>query len=386
MRIVHVCLYGTIADKSNYQENLLSKYHVKLGHEVFILAPMWRPNEKGIVEPFRESGYINADGVRMIRLPMRGRDDILKKYKRFVGIEEALDEIRPDIVFIHCCAFPDVPVFVRYLKLHPEVRAFADNHADYSNSATNWLSKNVLHRIIWRRYARMLIPVVTKFYGVLPARVDFIKELYGLPDEKCAYLPIGADDEFVALAGSAESIAAVRKQYGIAEDDFLIVTGGKIDPWKWQTIELMKAVREIADPKLRLLIFGSIHETLKADVEALVDGQRIQFVGWQDTLGSYRLLAAADLAVFPGRHSVFWEQTAGQGVPMLVKDWPGTHHVDVGGNVRFLAEDSAAEIRAEIERLRANPEEYEAMRRAARENGMRFFSYRSIAERAISET
>ena len=70
---------------------------------------------------------------------------------------------------------------------------------------------------------------------------------------------------------------------------------------------------------------------------------------------------------------------------MLVKDWPGTHHVDVGGNVRFLTEDSAAEIRAVIEHLRSHPGEYEAMRQAARENGMRF-SCRNIAERAIRES
>ncbi|MCR5575453.1 MAG: glycosyltransferase family 4 protein [Oscillospiraceae bacterium] len=386
MRIVHISLTGTVTDGLGFNENLLSKYHVKLGHEVYLIGPMWHRNGKGAAEPFRETDYINADGVHMIRLPMRGRDDMRRKFKRFSGLDKALDEIRPDLIFIHGCAFADVPTIVRYLKKHPEVRAFADNHADYSNSATTWLSKNVLHRIIWRRCARSLIPVVEKFYGVLPARVDFIEELYGLPAEKCEYLPMGADDEYVEAAGTAESIAAVRQEYGIAEDDFLIVTGGKINPSKKQTLELMKAVREIEDPALRLIVFGSVNKVLKEDFHALVDGQKVQYIGWQQPFETYRLFAAADLAVFPGRHSVFWEQVTGQGIPMLIKDWPGTHHVDVGGNVRFLTEDSAAEIRAVIEHLRSHPEEYEAMRQAARENGMRFFSCRNIAERAIRET
>ena len=383
MRIVHICLTGTVTDGFNYQENLLSKYHVRLGHEVYMLAPMWCRNVKGFIEPFRKGSYINSDGVHMIRLPMRGREKMGKRFKRFRGIKEALDGIQPDILFIHGVAFADVPVLVRYLKTHPGLIAFADNHADYSNSATNWLSRNVLHRIIWRRIARMLIPVVKKFYGVLPARVDFLVELYGFPREKCEYLPMGADDEYVEAAASRESISSLRSEYGIGGRDFLIVSGGKINRSKRQTIELMKAVRDLPVPGLRLLLFGAIDSSLKEEADALIDGRKIQFIGWIDSITSYRMFAAADLLVFPGRHSVYWEQATGQGVPMLVKDWPGTHHVDVGGNVRFLTQDSEEEIRSEIERLLTHPEEYAAMRKAAQENGMRVFSYRNIAERSI---
>ena len=122
---------------------------------------------------------------------------------------------------------------------------------------------------------------------------------------------------------------------------------------------------------------------MEAEANKLIDGERVRYVGWLKSAQTYDYAAAADLFVFPGRHSVLWEQVAGQGVPMLVKDWPGTHHVDIGGNVRFLKEDSEEEIRGEIERLLSHPEEYEAMREAARGNGMRVFSYRNIAERSI---
>ena len=35
---------------------------------------------------------------------------------------------------------------LQYKKNHMEVRVYVDNHADFSNSATNWLSKNILHK------------------------------------------------------------------------------------------------------------------------------------------------------------------------------------------------------------------------------------------------
>ena len=78
-----------------------------------------------------------------------------------------------------------------------------------------------------------------------------------------------------------------------------------------------------------------------------------------------------------------WEQVTGQGVPMLVMDWNGTHHVDLGGNVRFLTQDGVDEIQGEIERLLDNPEEYEQMKAVAQEKGMRVFSYKDIAKRCI---
>ena len=175
----------------------------------------------------------------------------------------------------------------------------------------------------------------------------------------------------------------IRKQYGIAPDDFLIISGGKIDQWKTQTLLLMEAVQKITYEKVKLVVFGSVTPELKDKVSALADGRRVQYIGWIQSQDSYQHFAAADLVVFPGRHSVFWEQVAAQGIPMLVKDWPGTHHIDLGGNVRFLTQDSAEEIQTEIVRLIENPDEYKKMKDVAVSEGMKTFSYRDIAQRSI---
>ena len=194
---------------------------------------------------------------------------------------------------------------------------------------------------------------------------------------------MGGDDEMVQRAAQPEVRAYIRAQYGIAEDDFLVVTGGKIDGFKTQTLLLMQAVRNIKSDKVKLLVFGSVADELKGKVESLADGTKVQYIGWIQAKDSYHYFAAADLVVFPGRHSVFWEQVAAQGIPMLVKDWPGTHHIDLGGNVYFLKEDSAEEIQNEIERLVDQPEEYRRIKRVALEKGMQEFSYAQIAKRSI---
>ncbi len=136
---------------------------------------------------------------------------------------------------------------------------------------------------------------------------------------------------------------------------------------------------------MKLLVFGPVADELKERFNALVDGRKIQYVPYVEGKDTYSYFASADLLVFPGRHSVFWEQAAGQGIPMLCKEWAGTKHVDLGGNVRFLKHDSTEEIQGEIKRLLDNPEEYRFMKSVAEREGMKTFSYRNIARQSIED-
>lgn len=383
MKIVHVCLIGTFTDKRNYQENVLSKYHAKLGHEVYVITSKWIQSDDGhphVVDP--RDNYIDENGVHVIRLHLKGKQNLYKKFKRYDGLFETLTEIKPDFIFIHGVASIENNTLVKYLKKNRNVRACADNHADFSNSATNWISKNILHGVVWKHYAKKLVPVIEKFYGVLPARVDFLVDIYGLPKEKCDLLVMGADDELVEAADKKIK-EFTRNQYHIGRDDFLITTGGKIDAWKTQTLLLMEAVKKIDNPKIKLLVFGSVTEELMPKVQELADGDKVQYIGWIQANDTYRYFATSDLVVFPGRHSVFWEQVAAQGIPMICKDWNGTHHVDVGGNVLFLSHDSVDEIQQVIEKVVSDKKLYQRMMNVAREKGRVTFSYREIAKRCI---
>ncbi len=191
---------------------------------------------------------------------------------------------------------------------------------------------------------------------------------------------MGADDDLVKKA--EQEINRNRKRYNILKDDFLIVTGGKIDRFKTQTLLLMEAVKNINNNRLKLIVFGPVENDLKKRVNELVDGVRIQYLGWQGPQEGYDLFAIANLVVFPGRHSVYWEQVAGMGIPMLVKDWEGTHHVDIGGNAEFLYLDKEVEIREKIEKIISNRDVYSAMFNAA-QKCRNVFSYREIARRCI---
>jgi glycosyltransferase involved in cell wall biosynthesis len=381
-KIVHISLDSVVTDGWSYQDQLLSKYHKKMGLDVTLITSHWIFDDNGQLAWDDRDEYVNDDGVKVIRLRIKGKDYLYRKFKRFDGLYETLENVGPDIFFVHGANLLDNTMLVKYFKSHPDVIVYVDNHADFSNSAKNWVSKNIIHKIIWRHYARLLIPYTKKFYGVMPARVDFLSEMYGIPNDSIDLLVMGVDDDDVEKALSAGSRTAIRSKYNIAEDDFLIMTGGKIDLFKKQTVTLMKAVNNLKNPKVTLIVFGSVVDELKTAVNEQCS-ERCQYIGWVDSKETLNYYGAADLVVFPGRHSVFWEQVVGIGKPMICKYWTGTTHVDVGGNVKFLYKDTEEELIEVLDSVINYPTEYGKMKETAVEKGMKYFSYSQIAKKSL---
>ena len=50
MRILHICVTGPYTDGFNYQENMLTKYQAKAGHEVHLIASQWEWSKGGKIE------------------------------------------------------------------------------------------------------------------------------------------------------------------------------------------------------------------------------------------------------------------------------------------------------------------------------------------------
>ena len=380
MKILHLILLGSYTDGFSYQENLLPKYHKKAGHEVSIITSCLVRDDNGeYAGYYGDPEYIDQNGIGIIRLPYRSPKKLSMVLRRYKGLYESLEKSKPDIMFIHGCQFSDMGIVVRYLKNHPDIRVFVDNHADFNNSARNFLSKNILHKKIWKHCAKIIEPYAEKFYGVTPLRVDFLKDVYDLPAEKCELLVMGVDDDEAQKALMPEVRINRRAEYGVSDDDFVIVTGGKIDYNKPQVISLMKAVNVLGDKSVKLMVFGSVSDELKQSFEDNLS-DKVKHIGWRKSEEIYTEFAAADLVAFPGLHSVLWEQAVGMGKPCAFKRIKGFEHIDLGGNCVFFENDSEEEYTRDISLAKSN---IASLKKAAEEKGMKAFSYKEIAKRAI---
>ncbi|MDR3586074.1 MAG: glycosyltransferase family 4 protein [Desulfosporosinus sp.] len=384
MNLLHLCISNYYIDNYSYQENLLPKYHKLNGYNVSIIASLKTFDANGNPS-FLEKGssYINEYGIPVTRLNYKSPfKSISKQTRSCEGTYEAIARVAPDIIFIHGCQFLDMYQVVKYVKKNPEVKIYVDNHSDFINSAGSWVSRNIFHKIVWRRCVKLIEPYTTMFYGVLPARVDFLIKMYNLPQDKVELLIMGADDEKLDFENQPQIRKDIRDKLEIGMDDFVLITGGKIDRRKNVHL-LLQAMKEIEDNKIKLIVFGSCDEEMRAELSLLSNRENIRNIGWISASEQNNYFLASDLAVFPGTHSVLWEQAIGAGLPCIFKKWDGMQHVDVGGNCLFLNQDSVLEIKQMILKLYHNRDLFNTMKSVAIQKGIVHFSYSEIAKRSI---
>ncbi len=384
-KIVHICLTGIYADKYTYQDNLLTKYHAKLGYTVEIIATTDSYSDKGGICYVAPSIYYNENAIKVTRLANISDHRVSKILRRYNGLTEVLESASPDIIFVHGCQFLDILKVVSYAKNHKDVVIYVDNHADFVNSARNWLSRYIKHGVLWKYCAKKIEPYTTKFYGVSPARVDFLHDVYGIPYEKIELLVMGADDDAINSTATDETRKIIRNQYNIADGDILILTAGKIDYNKPEVINLMQAIKVLNRSNLKLLVFGSVSEKLKKSFYSMFDGVNVIYGGWLKAEDTYKCFNSANLIAFPGLHSVYWEQAVGCGCACVFRKIKGFEHIDVGGNCEFFENVDTEGIKKTILKIIDTPRCLENMKRVAIENGKRKFSYSEIAKRSIGE-
>ncbi len=371
-KIVHVCLVGPYSDGFSYQENILAKYHKRMGNDVSVITSTYSWDKNGFIQNVPANYYLDENGVMIYRLCKK--KSIINKMAKYNGFFELLDEIKPDIIFCHGCNFADISTVRRFVKKNSCVLYF-DNHCDSTNSGTNFLSKYFLHRIIWRHKVKRIERFVKKFYGVLPRRCDFLVSEYKVPREKVQLLIMGLDDD------NAKSFI----DPGLCE----ISIGGKIDEWKAEEIiAFLKAFNkyniENNDSKIHITIYGSIVDSYKDEIIKFTKSKNIDYFGWASQEQIVEILSKSSYAVFPGRHSVLWEEAVGLGVPIVAKHIEGYDHVDIGGNVYFLTDSSVNYYKSVLDFLLL-PETYTNMKKNAMSDKRREFLYSKISRVAIDE-
>ncbi|NMA23713.1 MAG: glycosyltransferase family 4 protein [Spirochaetales bacterium] len=391
MKILHLCLGNYYADGFGYQENLITKCHKKEGFDVVIIASRINYDSKDSSQYLTKPGeYINEDGIRVKRIEYKyKRNNLLLKFSRifrtYEKIYESIEKENPDIIFVHNPQFWDIKQVVRYKERNKEVIIYADNHADYINSAKNFLSRNILHKIIWRYRIKSFLPYCERIWGVTPNRCDFLREVYKVPTGKIGLLPMGADSKKINFDNKDKIRKKIRKMHLLEENDFVIISGGKIDERK-KIHNLIEAVNQLNHPRIKLLLFGTPNQEMKDTIESITNTKHIREVGWLKSDLVYDYFLASDLAVFPGTHSVLWEQAVGTGIPCIFRKWEGMTHVDVGGNCIFIEGGDIKTIKNAISNIYNDETKYKEMERTAIEKGMSFFSYDEIAKRAIGKT
>lgn len=383
MKVLHCCLASFYIDNYSYQENILPKAHKAMGLDVEILASIENYDSKKILVHDEPKSYLNDDGIPVTRLDYKFKFiPYYNKIRFYEGLFDFLCRSKPNIIFLHDCQFLGILSLIRYLKLYPNTIVYSDCHTDFLNSGRGFVSKYILHKILYKFCALKIEPYVKKFFGVTPLRSLFLIDVYGIPKNKVDDLYLGFDDIEIDMKKFRSDRTDFRSELGFSESDILISFGGKIDYRKRFDL-LHEAFIKLSknNKNLKLLIFGAPTPEMKNFFSELVPHKNIFNLGWRNASEIQKIILASDLGVFPGTHSVLWEQYVALQIPCIFKKWEGMTHVDIGGNCVLL--NKSSDILTKLSEVLMQPEILEKMKLSAASLDSGKFLYSNISKLSL---
>lgn len=341
MKIVHI--EDFIHPDAGYQVNLLSRLQVKQGHEVIIVTSELQRVPDIYTQFFgkdnieeRDNNFFRSTGVKIIRVPIVGwYSGRAIPYPKFF---KTVDSLNPDVAFVHGEDVLTGMLFIlRYAKLkYPIV---LDDHSVEMSSVNRFrkLFRIFYKTIIAPRIIKNNIPLIRVVDS------DYVEKCLGVPLERTILLSFGTDTDY--FRPNNEVMLDFRKQYGIGNDDFIVLYAGKLDKYKGGQF-FAEALREkLCTQSGRKVIFVVIGNTT-GDYGKLIENtfskshNKIIRFPTQKYFDLARFYQAADLSVFPRQCSLSFFEVQSCGLPVLLeKNEINVQRVNFGNGFLFNPED-----------------------------------------------
>ncbi len=379
MRILNIAMNAPFTEGYSYQDNLLPEYQQKLGHTVTVLTGIVTRNPDGVKVTTTPCDKIMSNGVRLIRIRPFNKALAIIGYNPRISL--IINKIKPDLIFIHgLCCFTPIQA-IKYKRNHPNTILVADNHHDKNIFKFNKFPFSSLLKIWksgWKRWSKHF----NHIYGTTSWRRDFAIDYYGVPREKTDVLLLGVDTDNLSV--DVDRIRSeIRHELHIEDNEFVFIHGGKMDTGK-KTLKVIQSFSELSNPNARLILFGSVGSDIKLHFDQLVaKDSRIRYLNYIKSKLIHKYFYASDFALFPGQHSVLWEEAIGCGLPGLFKSYGNEDHTNICGNSISMSPDADVnDIYDIINNILNSKELYSEMKENALK-ASRHLSYYEIAKKSI---
>ena len=338
MRIVHCCFSCFYIDNYTYQENMLVRQHVDMGHEVLVMASTEIYNSKHQLDYVYASEYVGSDGAKVIRLPYKGffPFSLKKKIRAYPDVFKRLSYFAPDVIMFHGPCSWELLTVARYVKKNKSVKLYVDSHEDQYNSARGWLSRLLLYRFFYVPIIALAKRHVDKFLYLSYECKLFCQKIYGLKESELEFFPLGGvlfDDDLYFNRRSVK-----RSELNVDDSCLVFFQSGKFDAKK-KLLQSIVAFRNNPSSSARLVIAGGFDADIELQAMKLISSDdRINYVGWVNSEQLQDLLCAADVYVQPGSQSATLQMSISARCAVIVDDVP-SHRYIIKGNGIFVKSD-----------------------------------------------
>lgn len=359
MRIVQV--EDFFHPTAGYQVNILSKYFVNRGHEVFIVTAEMDiiPDEltsffgKDNID-YKDREYEALSGAKIIRV--KGKKYVSGRVIYERNIFEVVNSLNPDVLYVHG---NDTMISIQYIwnvkKLNFPI--ITDSHM------LSMASKNKFAKYFHMFYRFVITPIIKKnrITVIRTQDDDFVEKELGIPLEQCPWISYGSD----TLLFHPDNVKKreMRKLYGIQDDDFVAIFTGKLVESKGAMLLAETFKKKFnAQKNVVLVAVGNASGDYGQRVEAVFDESentiiRIPTQNYSELNKFYQM---SDLAVFAKQCSLSFYDVQACGLPVVSEN----NSINIArcshSNGKCFEADNAEDFRKCIEMfVNLSPQEYE---------------------------
>ncbi len=375
MKVLHIGLASHFTEKMLYQDNILTDFNAKAGHEVTYISDSYAFVD-GVLMKVDECDLILDNRVRLIRVNYDRivNSIITNKVQKCKRLIKLIDEIKPDAILYHgVCGYELINV-ANYVKKH-EIPFYIDSHENFKNTAmtiVSWLAYKYIHGFFVKR----AIPYANKILYIGHPEKIYLQKMYHITEEKLEYFPLGG--VILDKAMQATYRDKVVSDMDFPDDAIICAHSGKMDRGK-RTRDVLEGFYNVRDSRLRLLIFGSIPDDMREELLPLIDrDERVSFLGWKNGEAQTEILGATDLYIQPGTYSATAQIALCNGCALIVNDG----YKEAMGDVAFY-EDNSLGIEKKLKEITENLNVLLDAKAKCYNLAIRQFNYEKLAERYL---
>lgn len=351
MRLLILTTGNEFTPSMLYKENYIIKAAQSRGDEVFVFANEYTYIDgKSSKAPNNEivEGYI----LKRFRYVNYFNHIITSRIRHIKGLEQDIIRIKPDLIFVNCAQVYNIKKIHIIKKALPNVKIVLDFSTKYLNSARNWVSMNILHRLLYRNWIKDALPYVDRIFYISQESKDFVIKMYGLPENLLEHnnLPGETIDKSLKKKYKRE----IFDKLGLSDNNVIFLYSGKIYPEK-KVEQLIRAFIRTKNQDFRLIIIGVYtDDSSKQVIEPLISSDsRIIFMNFVSGNELTKYVCATDLYIQPGSISQTCQTAVCCGTPLCFNDVP-THREIYNGNGFFV--DSEDDIFNVFQIVEKNPQ------------------------------
>lgn len=329
------------------KENILIL--IKMGYEVHVAGNFknGNPISEDRIEKFKN--WIRQNNGRWYHIPAsRNPFDVVSNYWAYKTLLELMRQNQYE--FIHCHT-PIGAVIGRFAAHKKRIKVVYTAHGFHFYKGApikNWILYYPVEKFL-SKWTDMIITINYNDYQL--AKENFnAKRTIQIPG-------VGIDIDKINKCGGNRNF--IRKNLGLSEDDFVIMSVGEINGNKNQSV-IIRAIHEISDKKIKYLICGkgSYAEKLTILAENLNIRERVRILGFRDDV--FCILKAADCFAFPSKREglgLAALEAMAAGLPLITSNSGGILEYSINNVTGFIhSADDVAGFKSSIETLAQNPQ------------------------------